>query len=113
MTTATVKIMRSYDYCHFEVSLTSDDLQDGARSVNDLRIECAKLVDRAVEDYQKMKSVLSHRANTEYERKQLSKRVQAIKENFPQSEWTPEQKAEVKLLDDMNFEAQWSYEHEY
>lgn len=37
------------------------------------------------------------------EKKLLEKKVQIIKENYPQSEWTSKQKAKVKALDDINY----------
>lgn len=47
----TVRIMRSYDYNHFEVSLTADIATK--EEVEALRAEVARLADKAVEDYKK------------------------------------------------------------
>ena len=41
---ASVKILRSFDYCHFEVSLSYDDDMT-LEQVNDLRKQAAVLVD--------------------------------------------------------------------
>ena len=54
---AGVKIMRSYDYCHFEISLgtTADDgLTPG--DVRTVREEAARLVDEAVERYKEART---------------------------------------------------------
>lgn len=47
---ASVKVMRSYDYCHFEVSLSIDDAATDA-DVDELRKRAARLVDKAVRQY--------------------------------------------------------------
>lgn len=110
--TASVKVMRSYDYCHFEVSLgTTEEIN--LVDVNKLRIEAAKLADHAVEQYKNKKAAESKVSSMAWEREDLRQKVKVIKENFPQSEWTPEQKAVVKKLDDLNFAAQFEYDEDY
>lgn len=41
----------------------------------------------------------------------LKDTVKEIK-RFPESEWTPEQKAQVKLLDDVNFHRSRDYDYD-
>lgn len=111
-TKASVKIMRSYDYNHFEVSLSTDELID-EKEVNSLRVKAAKLVDHAIEQYKKKKNTEAYSANNTYLRGELERKVKAIKENFPQSEWTPEQIAVVKQLSDLEFNDRFEYDEEY
>lgn len=97
---ASVKVMRSHDYCHFEVALTSEcgSIDD----VNDLRKQAAILVDEAVRQYKIAKTKESNRAGTEYQVQSLLKRIDEIKAT-PQSEWTPEEAAIVRGAADREF----------
>lgn len=109
---ASVKVMRSYDYCHFEISINRDDLSS-IKAINSVRIEAAKLVDRAVDDYKKYKQSIAHSERNSFERSDLINKVKIIKENYPQSEWTPEQKATVKRLEDLEFADRFEYNSEF
>lgn len=54
--TASVKVMRSYDYCHFEVNLGTTEpisLDD----VDEMRKRAARLADKAVKQYRIAKDV--------------------------------------------------------
>lgn len=65
---ASVKVMRSYDYCHFEVVLSLRETEKTfitADDVNSLRIEAARLADEAVRQYKKTQ--LAERAMSELE----------------------------------------------
>ena len=54
---ATVRIMNSYDYSHFEVTLGSEQPLD-AEGVNKMRAEAQRLVDIAIHDYKKAQGVI-------------------------------------------------------
>ena len=105
--TASVKVMRSYDYNHFEVSLSSDE-KLSLIEVEDMRKNAARLVDRAIDQYKVMKrkeTFLNSQSKAA-----LENRVKRIKENFPKSEWTPEHKAEIKKLEDYEFAERFDYD---
>lgn len=59
---ASVKIMRSYDYNHFEVTLSSDEDMT-LDEVNEMRKSAARLADQALLQYQLMKKVQSAQLN--------------------------------------------------
>ena len=103
---ASVKIMRSYDYNHFEVCLSTDEEMTLAQ-VDDMRKEAARLVDKAVEQY---KIAKNHSVRTLDS--VLQREAQAIRENFPKSEWTEEQKAKVKRAEDNAYWANRLYDYE-
>lgn len=109
---ASVKVMRSYDYNHFEVCL-SDDIDLTIVEVNRMRIQAAKLVDRAIEDYKKFKAHENKQINDRYKRDELERKAKTIKENYPKSEWTPEQMATVKAFEDYEWESQFNYDDEW
>ena len=104
---ASVKVMNSYDYCHFEVALSAEDVS--LEDVDNLRKDAQRLVDKAIKQYKIAKRVamIDRTPSPELERK-----VKAIKENFPQSEWTPGQQATVKEFEDRSFRASLSYNYE-
>lgn len=104
MPKASVKVMRSYDYCHFEVCLSSDE-ELTLEEVNNLRKDAARLTDEAVRQYK-----AARRLDSEwpFKKAEILKEVEIIKEK-PASEWTPKEKALVKLVSDKNWEARWDY----
>ena len=103
---ASVKIMRSYDYNHFEISLsTEEDLT--IDQVDSMRKEAARLVDKAVAQYK-----ISKMESSKFPDQELSRQAQIIKENFPQSEWTDAQKALIKRHEDNVYWANRPYDYE-
>ena len=108
---ASVKVMRSYDYCHFEVVLGVSEpiFPEG---VDELRKEAQRLADKAVEQYKVAKEAANRRLGSKADVERLEDRVKIIRENFPKSEWTPEQKATVKALEDAQYVASRVYDYE-
>lgn len=102
MSGASVKIMLSYDYCHFEICLSTDE-EVTLERVDNLRKEAQRLADKAVNQYQIAKRNLNYSPYNSTYRKKLERDVQIIKENYPKSEWTEEQKAKVKALKDFRY----------
>lgn len=113
MPKASVKVMRSYDYCHFEVTLGTDEdlpLED----VDALRKQAARLVDKAVEQYKISREVANKQYRAKQRHDELAREAKIIRENYPQSEWTPEQQATVKALDDWNWDRyRYDYDDDY
>lgn len=111
---ATVKIMRSYDYNHFEVSLSSDE-EMNLEQIDDMRKEAARLVDKAVTQYQVAKVV----GNEKIKAARLSdtdiavmKRQYERAVKVPEQERSPSDKAEIKAYEDHKFmlEHVWDYQ---
>lgn len=105
-----VKMMRSYDYCHFEVCLSSDE-EKTIEEVDDMRKEAARLADKAVKQYAEWKNFHSWIYHDTFELKRLRSTVAEIRE-IPESEWTPEQKSKIKLIQDINFHREREYDYE-
>jgi len=103
-----VKVMRSHDYCHFEVVLTSSEANT-PQLVDELRKTAARLADKAVKQYQQAK-----RAAMRVERQQsdLSWR-KSLAEKTPEAERSPEQKADIKAYNDIQFAAQFDYQDDW
>lgn len=104
---ASVKVMNSYDYCHFEVALSAESVS--LQDVDNMRKEAQRLVDKAIKQYKIAKRDASRNRDVPFE---LQRQASAIMKNFPKSEWTPEQKAVIKAIDDINFRASRFYDYE-
>jgi len=111
ITSASVKVMRSYDYCHFEIVLgTAQDpnnpipLTNGM--VDDLRKAAARLADHAVEQYKIAKSASDtlEAMNSSYNLKRA--------QDTPESERTSQMKAIIKYHQDAEFAARFTYDYE-
>lgn len=55
ITSCSVRVMRSFDYCHFEVVLGGESESMTTKDVDDLRKHAARLADKAVAQYQAFK----------------------------------------------------------
>lgn len=98
---ASVKVMNSYDFGHFEICLSSDeDLNIG--TIDEMRKQAQRLVDKAIHQY-KVAKKNADKMIYGSERSLLERDVKIIKENYPKSEWTVQQKAKVKALEDFEY----------
>lgn len=102
---ASVKVMRSHDYCHFEVCLSSSGAST-LEGVDALRKEAARLADKAVEQYKAAKAAAALLD------KMRSKHELRWAEQTPESERTPTQKAIIKFHQDADFAARFHYDYE-
>jgi len=107
---ASVKVMLSYNYNHFEASLNIEN-DDGLTMVeiDDARKQCQRLCDKAVVQYQKAKHHESKRTSDTLERRALEREVAYIKQK-DSSLWTVVEKAKVKALEDHDWESRWDYD---
>ena len=62
---SSVKIMLSYDYCHFEVSKSTDQ-ELSNKEINELRKDVQRLADEAVRQYKIAKQNAAERVNAEF-----------------------------------------------
>jgi len=110
---ATVKVMLSHNYNHFEASLTLEN-ETGLNvvEINEARKDCNRLCDIAIRQYNDAKQVAMRRANLKDEKKTLEREVKAIKEK-DEKEWSVTDKAKVKALSDHDWELQWDYDDDY
>lgn len=115
-TQATVRILISHDYCHFEISKVIEgfvDEHDTAmhltnKEIDDARKDCQRLADKAVGQYKKAKSEAGKMTNNSHERETLAREVILIKQK-PEDQWSIYDKAKVKALSDYNHESYYNY----
>jgi len=108
--TASVKVMRSHDYCHFEVQLASTSANT-PELVDELRKTAARLADKAVSQYRIAKNNASRLLSEKYEREAVVDRVKRIRE-IPEGDRTVNQQAELKAFDDASWAASRNYDYE-
>lgn len=66
--TASVKVMRSYDYCHFETSMSlENDSGIIPHEIDLARKDCQRLCDKAVAQYKKAKDSAAKRTDGLYQ----------------------------------------------
>jgi len=107
-----VKVMRSYDYCHFEIALECEEEEASTKFVDSMRKSAMRLVDKAVEQYKIARKLENAKTNIENSIDNLRREVTAIKENFPKKELTPEHKAKIKKLRDWEYLLNHKYDYE-
>lgn len=105
-----VKVMLSYNYCHFEIALSTTE-EMTIEGVNELRKKAMRLADEAVRQYQIAKEKTEKRISLQWEKERLQAEVKRIKDNLPESEWSAEQKAKLKALEDHAYWMQHGYDY--
>jgi len=123
ITSASVRVMRSHDYCHFEVVLGSSGgevmmMEDGQLTdvlvghrpvspaeVDALRKAAARLVDKAVEQFKISKADINAKLEVQRKRRVIRLEAERIEREVPEQERTPVQMAMVKCAKD---EAYWA-----
>jgi len=101
--------MLSFDYCHFEVSLSNE--ASTLAAVNEMRKAAQRLADEAVRQYKIAKFEAAKRSNAECSLPSLRMEVEEIKKLSP-DDWTSRQKGTVKALEDAEFTAARQYDYD-
>ena len=106
-----VKVMLSYDYCHFEI-VKGTDQELTNEQINSMRKDVQRLADEAVRQYKVAKE--RSLKLTSYEKKNFDRRVQEIQEK-PENLRTIEETAMLKQYNDAEWQKQfeeYGYEDE-
>jgi len=110
---ASVKIMLSYDYSHFEVSMSIESdkgvVQD---EIDNARKECQRLADKAVIQYKKMKSFAASRNDGVYKMQNFESQCKAI-EKKSEGDRTINEIAMLKQYQNENWQAQFNIDYDY
>ena len=110
MPKASVKVMLSYDYCHFEICLSSDSDMT-LEQVNNLRKDAQRLADKSVSQYKIAKEFAIKRLHLLNEKKQMEVEVKQY-ENTDFGGWPEKIKAIDKALKDYEHWKQYDYNYE-
>ena len=110
---ASTKVMLSYDYCHFEASMSLENEEGVSKIDIDLaRKECQRLCDKAVSQYKTAKEMAAKREDGKWRMESFEKQCEKIS-NIPESERTPEQIAMIKQYGEENWREQFEYYYDY
>lgn len=111
--TVTVKVMNSYDYCHFEVALGLRN-DDGIEKidVDNARKDCQRLVDKAIKQYKIAKNMAALRTDGEYKLKNFKAICEEIQRKDEQNR-TLREIALLKQLEQENWESRFDYSYDY
>lgn len=107
---ASVKVMLSHDYSHFEAAMSLEN-ESGIplKDIDEARKNCQRLADKAVGQYKTAKLDANKLTATSHERQQLEKEVREIRVNKNEENWSVLEKAKVKALDDYNHQTRYDY----
>lgn len=110
---ASVKVMLSYDYSHFEASMSVEN-ESGLtmQDIDEARKKCQRLADKAVGQYKKAKQMASNRSDGEYQMRNFQEQCERIKAKDEQDR-TIKEIAMLKQYEDENWQANFMYEYDY
>lgn len=111
--TASVKVMLSYDYSHFEASMSIEN--EAGLSMTDIdeaRKNCQRLADKAVGQYKKAKQMAAQRNDGQYRMKNFLAEIKRI-EAKEEGDRTVNELAMLKQYQDENWQAQFDYNYDY
>lgn len=109
---ASVKVMLSHNYNHFEASIILEN-EEGltTEEINEARKDCMRLCDKAIIQYNQAKHATNKLCGLDQARERLSIEVDKLKAK--DGELTPEEKARIKTLEDYNWNRQFDYEDDF
>lgn len=111
--TASVKVMLSYDYSHFEASMSlENDNGLELKEIDEARKNCQRLADKAVAQYKTAKSMASKRSDGEFKIANFESECKRIAAKDEQDR-TVKEIAMLKQYQDENWKAQFDYDYDY
>jgi len=111
--TASVKVMLSYDYSHFEASMSLENDEGLAiKDIDEARKNCQRLADKAVGQYKKAKEAAANRNDGQYKMRAFEQECQRI-EKKEEHDRTLKEIAMLKQYHDENWQAQFDYDYDY
>jgi len=110
---ASVKVMLSYDYSHFEASMSLEN--DNGLTVKEIdaaRKDCQRLADKAVAQYKTAKAQAASRNDGQYKMKNFEAECIKIKAK-DEHDRTLKEIAMLKQYENENWQAQFDYHYDY
>lgn len=111
--TASVKVMLSYDYSHFEASMSlENDAGIQTKEIDEARKMCQRLADKAVGQYKVAKEMAANRTHGDMRMRSFEdecKRILAKAEG----DRTVNELAMIKQYQDENWRAKFDYAYDY
>jgi len=110
---ASVKIMLSYDYSHFETCLSLEN-EDGIiqQDIDNARKDCQRLCDKAVKQYKIAKDMARRRQDAKYRMHNFKQECQLIAKK-PECDRTMKEIGMLKQYEQENWQAQFDHRYDY
>lgn len=110
---ASVKVMLSYDYSHFEASMSVEN-EDGLSMVDidEARKNCQRLADKAVGQYKKAKQMAAQRTDGQFKMQNFLNEIKKI-EAKEEGDRTINEVAMLKQYQDEKWRAKFDYDYDY
>lgn len=110
---ASVKVMQSFNYCHFEVCTTIENDEGLTKAeIDDARKDCQRLTDKAIEQYKKAKELAAKRSDGQYKMENFKAQCEQILRKA-EGDRTINEIAMLKQYQDENWQAQFEYPYDY
>ena len=111
--TASVKVMLSYDYSHFEASMALES-EDGVTvsDMDDARKSCMRLCDKAISQYKIAKDLASKRSDGQFRMQNFENECKRILQK-PDGDRTLNEIAMLKQYSDEKWRDRFSYDYDY
>jgi hypothetical protein len=111
--TASVKVMLSYDYSHFEASMSlENDNGLSMKEIDDARKDCQRLADKAVGQYKSAKASAAKRTDGEYKIANFDSQCKKILEKS-EGDRTINEIAMLKQYQNENWQEQFYERYDY
>jgi hypothetical protein len=111
MPQGSVKVMLSYDYCHFEIALASDQ-EMAIEEIDEMRKDAQRLADKAVEQYKIAKQMAELRINSVHLKENFKQQCSII-EKKPEGERTINEIAQLKAYQDDTWQSRFDHDYDY
>ncbi|MFI5404872.1 MAG: hypothetical protein ACHQ1D_00015 [Nitrososphaerales archaeon] len=110
---ASVKVMLSYNYCHFESSMSlENDEGVSLKEIDEARKNCQRLSDKAIEQYKKHAEQIAKRTNSNYDKEKFESDCKKIKCKCEQDR-TIKEIAMLKTYENDQWQKQFDYDYDY
>lgn len=110
---ASVKVMLSYDYSHFECSMSVENDEGlSLKDIDEARKNCQRLANKAVGQYQTAKSMAAKRTNGEFEMSNFESQCKKI-EQKEEHDRTLKEIAMLKQYQDETWRNNYLYSYDY
>lgn len=110
---ASVKVMLSYDYSHFEASMSlENDNGITVKEIDDARKKCQRLADKAVAQYKTAKAQSAKRNDGKYQMKNFEAECIKIKSK-DEHDRTMREIAMLNQYENENWQAQFDFDYDY
>ena len=110
---ASVKIMLSYDYSHFETCMSLEN-EEGVsqQDIDNARKDCQRLCDKAVKQYKIAKEMASMRQDAEYRMHNFEEECKRIAKK-PEQDRTVKEVGMLKQYEQEKWREQFEYDYDY